>query len=295
MNGVDFDVEATRWKRQWLRRNMAQSTIDQYLRDVRHYLDWCAETGQASASLDAADAYISEREKTSTGAARMSARALKAYGKYIGAEYEMPNPYKRLVLPVEPEPTRNPTATEDDLKKLLDTCGKEFWGDLRDRAIMLMLANTGMRRGECADIQRSDLDLVGESVLLRDTKSGEHRRVRLPESVVGAVMRYIAAVERQAYRAEGVDALWLSTNTRPSERLKPSGLGQMLARRGEEANVDTRAHSFRRWHASKWLLGGGSETGLMSNSGWTTPAMIVRYTKANKETIAAEESRRLFD
>jgi integrase len=68
--------------------------------------------------------------------------------------------------------------------------------------------------------------------------------------------------------------------------LTPSGVGQMLAKRGKAAGVDVRAHAFRRMHAGEWMKRGGSETGLMTNSGWKSTAMISRYTKDTKESNA---------
>lgn len=287
-----LDTELARWKRLWTRQGKASSTVDQYQREVRAYAAWCAEKGLDIASLDSADEYVSEREKVSAGAARMTARGIKSYGTYLHAEYDTPSPFRRLSLPIEPEPTRAPMATQEDLERLLASCGRS-WPDLRDAAIIVMLASTGMRRGECATIQRADLDLVAQTVLLRNTKSGKHRAVYLPEIVVGAIMRYEKAFD--SYRAEGDDSLWLSTNSRPHVGLTAAGLGQMLARRGRETGVDVRAHAFRRWHASKWLMGGGSESALMANSGWTSQAMVSRYVKGNAERIAQAEARRLFD
>jgi integrase len=60
------------------------------------------------------------------------------------------------------------------------------------------------------------------------------------------------------------------------------------------SHVDVRNHAFRRWHASRWLAAGGSETGLMANSGWTSSAMVGRYTRDAKEQNAQLEAERLF-
>ena len=88
--------------------------------------------------------------------------------------------------------------------------------------------------------------------------------------------------------------MWLSTAHRPMGGLKPTGVSQMLARRGKIAGVDVRAHAFRRRLASQWLLLGGSKSGLMSNCGWTTTEMVRRYGESSLEASAIAESRRLF-
>jgi integrase/recombinase XerD len=82
------------------------------------------------------------------------------------------------------------------------------------------------------------------------------------------------------------------------EKLKPNltanGVTQMLRKKGLATGVDVRAHAFRRWHASRWLAAGGSETGLMADSGWTSSAMVGRYTRDAKEQNAQLEAARLF-
>jgi integrase len=52
-------------------------------------------------------------------------------------------------------------------------------------------------------------------------------------------------------------------------------------------------HRLRHTAAHRWLAAGGSESGLMSVAGWTRPDMLMRYTKAQAASRAAEEARRL--
>ena len=69
----------------------------------------------------------------------------------------------------------------------------------------------------------------------------------------------------------------------------------MLARRGKRAGVDvSQAHAFRRRFTGEWLARGGGESTLMTNNGWTSPAMVRRYAKDTIEDSAIAEKRRLF-
>src|SRR5688500_17749409 len=53
---------------------------------------------------------------------------------------------------------------DDDTRKLLDTCkGKDFV-QVRDEAIIRMLANTGARLAEVANLMLTDVDLALDSV-----------------------------------------------------------------------------------------------------------------------------------
>lgn len=293
-------VTEARWKRAWTRTDRSVDTLDTYFRDVKRFLKWCETEGHQSASLEAADLYIGHLEQSKTkSVARMAARALRAYGDYLAAEYEQVSPYAKLKLPREPVPTRANTATDDDLARLLAACKPSdsvtarAWEPIRDRAIITVMAFTGMRRGEVANMMMDDLDLVGSTLRIPKTKTRVPRHIWLHPDAVGAILRYLKAVEADRAHARHPDALWLSTYQ--LTKLEPNGVGQILYRRGKAAHVDTRAHAFRRMHAGKWMAAAGSETGLMQNSGWSSTTMIQRYTKDVASANSRAEAQRLFD
>ena len=52
-------------------------------------------------------------------------------------------------------------------------------------------------------------------------------------------------------------------------------------------------HRLRHTAAVRWLARGGSESGLMAQSGWRSRDMIDRYVHTAREKLAAEEFDRL--
>lgn len=305
MDRAEFRTHLKRWRRSWARQDRAESTIDQYVREVERYWEWCDAEGATIASLDSADDYvewaISERGVHS---GRIVCRSIKAFGKHLAEDLDEPDPFKRLRLPKEPEPEKAPTATEDDLGALLATCERDIRIEKtnrrpspvpeRDRAVLLLLAQTGMRRAEVASLRWDDVDLAEARATLRDTKNGETRSVHLPDDVVRAILQYQSALRRleASYRPPN-GSLWVSGMWR-TKPFTPDGISQMLRRRGKRAGVDVGAHAFRRMFAGEWMRRGGSETGLMTTAGWKGSAMIARYTRETKEDNAASEAERLF-
>lgn len=297
MTTSDIEVHEVRWERAWTRQDMAIATFWQYRKEVRKFDAWCQAQGLQTSSLESADLYLAHVERSSTRhMARYAGRAIKAYGRYLADEYEQPSPFARLKLTPEPAPQKAPTATAGDLEKLLEACtpsasvSARSWEPLRDRAIILTLAGSGMRRGELARMTLDDLDLVGASLKIPKTKSGHPRTVHLPEDVVGALLRYLRACEGD--RPEGERHVWLgSSNLKP---IASNGIGQMLYRKRIATGVDVSAHSFRRMYAGSWMAKGGSEVGLMTQAGWKSTAMIARYTKDTRQANALTEAERLF-
>jgi len=67
-----------------------------------------------------------------------------------------------------------------------------------------------------------------------------------------------------------------------------------LKKRAEEAGVKNfHVHRTRHTAAVRWLSRGGSETGLMAQSGWASRKMIDRYVKTAAEELASAEFDRL--
>lgn len=299
-----WQVEQLRWKGAWTRANRTLSTLEAYQREISKYLDWCDEGALDTSSRSSADLYIDHVQRSkSQHMSRHAARALKAYGKFLQEEYEEGDPFAKLKLPKEPQPSAKHSvmATDDDLSKLLATCDRSTFVGERDWCIIMMLSLTGMRRGELANLRLEDVDLVRKTIHIAKGKTEAARRnLHMPEPLQGALLRYLkkreALVKRNAKypgyedRATG---LWL-TEVITQPVLMANGITQMLRKRGIASNVDVRAHAFRRRHASSWLARGGSETGLMANSGWTSTAMVARYTRDAKESNAALEAERLF-
>lgn len=296
----NFDADCVRWRRHWRRSGWVSQTIEDYIIRCRAYLDWCEQTERSSTALDSADEWIGTLEDHSVHAARWACRALRAYGRFLVSDGQLERHPWLIKLPVEPAVQNARTASTIDLQRLLATCRPAVardgvgasWTHLRDRAILLTLAHTGMRRGECCSMTIDDIDLVGELVRLPKTKNKTTRTIALHEDAVGAILAYLRASDGE--RRESVRALWLSCQHRPMVGLTPSGMSQMLDRRGDAAGVDVRAHAFRRRHAGEWMKRGGSESGLMTNSGWKSSAMIIRYSKDTLEQNSIDESRRLF-
>jgi integrase/recombinase XerD len=90
----------------------------------------------------------------------MAWRALSAYCKWWAREYQVANPLERLEKPKEPDPKRTTVAEADAVDRLLNSIGDDDPTGLRDRASILVLASSGMRRSEVVRMQRKDVDLV---------------------------------------------------------------------------------------------------------------------------------------
>ncbi len=156
---------------------------------------------------------------------------------------------------------------------------------LRNRAALLALIDTGIRRGEFTELRREWLhftaddsdarEIVGAWIMLpgRVTKSGDSRYVFLGRTSAQVLREYLAG------RDDDDPALFLSEQGGP---LGGYGLADMLKRVAEHAGIDpdrVHPHLFRKVFASWWIENGGDEQRLMRIAGWSGPEMLRIYVR----------------
>jgi integrase/recombinase XerD len=179
--------------------------------------------------------------------------------------------------------------TDDQLRALLKACAGPDMRDRRDEAIVRLMLETGLRAGECASIALADVDLAGGTAVVRRGKGGQGRMVPFGPQAARALDRYIRT--RRTHRLASTPALWLGDRGKP---FNYNGLHKSLRYRAGIAGIEGfHPHLLRHTAAHRWLSAGGSEMGLMAVAGWTRPDMLLRYTKAQAASRAAEEARGL--
>ena len=64
-----------------------------------------------------------------------------------------------------------------DIQAILEACKGNMMRDIRDKAIILLLFDTGMRVGELMALNLADIDLIEGSVKIRHPKNHKSRVV----------------------------------------------------------------------------------------------------------------------
>ena len=127
----------------------------------------------------------------SPGTAGTRYRGLRAWFRWLVDEGEVDvSPMTRLRSP-RADVTPPPVLSGADLRALLATCdkAKDFNGR-RDYALLRILIDTGMRRGELAALELDDVDLEAGVLVVRKSKT--HRGRIVPYRSEGDLGRSIA-------------------------------------------------------------------------------------------------------
>ena len=166
------------------------------------------------------------------------------------------------IEPIEPIPSKH-------IAKMEQACGRDFPG-LRDRAILLMLLDTGIRAAELAGLNIEDVNPVSGEVLIRSGKGRKPRTVFLGAKARKALRSYLRE------RTDSDPGLWVSFDTR--ERMTYMGLRWVPILRAREAGVPpVGLHAFRRQFALSMLRNGTDLITLSRLMGHAKLDVLRRY------------------
>lgn len=260
-------------------------TIVLYLRVLAWFTAWLRAAGRPVAapgdllgvSRQDVEAWFAAQRADGLSPSTVRSRwiALRNFYGWATDEEEIgENPMLRVkVDKVMPPPV--PILSDDDLKALLKACEGKGFLDRRDYALVRLLASTGLRLSEAADLAVADLDLVRRVVFVRHGKGDRARFARFDAETARALDRYKRA--RGRHRHADLPWLWLAR----LGRLTSSGIPIMVKRRAEAAGIGhVHPHMFRHGFAHRYLVNGGTEGDLQRLGGWESADVMRRYGSA---------------
>jgi len=200
-------------------------------------------------------------------------RGLRVIGNWLAADgLAAARAVRGLARPRVPRKLIEPLS-DADLRRLLAAAGE------RDRAIVLLLLDTGLRVSELVGIRLGDLRPDGG---IKVTGKGAAERI-VPAGAAArrAVGAYLAA------RGPGAADERLFLN-QVDQRLTVSGIAQLLRRLRTRARVTARCnpHTFRHTFAHRYLVNGGDALTLQRILGHTSLEMVRRYVALSDADLA---------
>jgi len=194
------------------------------------------------------------------------------------------SPMAGMKPPRTPETIIVPFQLEH-IHRLLFMCDDSKFLGARNRAIILVFLDTGLRLSEIAGIQIADIDFDNDIIKVMG-KGMKERFVRISKTTQKAVLRYLLM------RDDGLPCLWVTEERRP---LTFWGISIMIRRLGKLAglkNVRCSPHTFRHTFATRSLENGAAEWEVQSLLGHKTLTMTRRYTNTLRSQEATVGHRR---
>ena len=166
-------------------------------------------------------------------------RILSSFFSWLEDEdYILKSPVRRIHK-IKSAKTVKETYTDEALERMRDNCG-----NLRDLAIIDMLASTGMRVGELVGLNRADVDFENRECVVFG-KGSKERPVYFDARTKIHLKNYLES------RSDDNPALFVSL-LKPYNRLKISGVEIRLRELGRRLGITkVHPHKFRRTLATK--------------------------------------------
>jgi site-specific recombinase XerC len=291
-------VEASDYHRRTLERlNRSPQTLRLYGVYKDSYLTFLRE-GEVELTLDALNpqlvrAWQQSVRLKSTGsrgglvAEKQGVMTLKIWAHFLwDNEIFDVDPLARLKVPRVPRIQRKP-FTQEEATRLVQAAAAGA-NPIRDRALLLMLFDTGCRVGELCAATLADIDLVEGSVSFTRTKNGRPRTVKFivpgrrdGGSCLSALRQWLRVREARP----GVDTLFTTRTRLP---LSTRRVRELFEEFGEAARVPGAIpHRCRHTNASQFLAERpGAEIQLRSRLGQISRGVLSDYITESDQTAA---------
>ena len=255
-------------------------TIRNYVGPVERFAQELGDTPpQRVSPADVRLFTASLQERVSAKTVHEAQRGLRRFFRFLLEEAEIKSDPMREMRLVRYHVAPQPTYTEAEVKRLLLVCNMKSRDGLRDRALITVLFDTGVRVGELVSMGLPDWQ---RRVVRVDGKTGV-RDVFLGTAALQTVERYA----RRWRIAEG--RLWRGKKGPLTE----SGVHQAIARLCVRAGVaDKGVHAFRRAAAAQMKRLGMQDSDILEVMGWKDVTMLRRYTAAVAGELAQSAHQR---
>jgi integrase/recombinase XerD len=175
---------------------------------VEKFLGWLGEQNRSfdDVSLEDVDAFLAGNGKRGWGRVSVStsAKALRAFFRHaaargwcaasIAAGIDGPRLFQHEGLPVGPP--------WPDVQRLIASTSGDSAREIRDRAILMLLATYGFRSGEVSSLCLEDVNWESEIVSISRPKQRRAQEYPLVSEVGEAILRYLQQVRPRCARRE---------------------------------------------------------------------------------------------
>lgn len=212
--------------------------------------------------------------------------AVRSYLRWYKEEFALTD-WKPLDKIKTPKPSREVKQPIEltDFQRLIAVCAGRSFAALRDRAILMVLLDTGIRKQEMTDLNYGDVNMANGEIYIRSGKGRKSRTVFLGNKTRRALAAYLRL--RRGLTVES--PLWA---TEQDTRLTYHSLRQVVRRRADEAGIkEPGMHEFRRAFAINYLRNGGDVATLQRMMGHSNLNVILRYLDLVKDDLKASHGK----
>jgi integrase/recombinase XerD len=269
-------------------RCLAPSTLHHYEVCVGEYLAWLDRKGKPleEVTLEDISGYfeaLAQRKLKRTSIALHVAK-LRNFLRYAESKHwcraglatlDAPRIYRLESLP------RGPAWS--DVQRLLAACAGNMPSEIRDHAMLLIIAVYGVRSGEARCLRLEDIDWEREIICIRRPKQRKSQHYPLVREVGAAILRYLREVRPKCTLRE-----IFITRVQPYRTLTAAGFGTMVRKRLQRLGLVLPCygpHALRHSCATHLLAEGVSLKEIADHLGHVSLAATQMYAKVDLSAL----------
>ncbi|MHB1408061.1 MAG: tyrosine-type recombinase/integrase [Acidovorax defluvii] len=277
----------------WMRheRGLSDNTIASWTRWTGHFLRWCQSHGLTLDALQPQhlDNYLSTYQasgwnRRSVGfiVAMMRVFLRQAASRGECADTLAGSIFGPRVYSLEGIPA---SLSWDEVLQVLATANGSSEQDIRDRAILMLMAIYGLRRGEIVALRLDQIDWAGQKLHIWRLKRRQPQVYPLVPAVAQALARYIDQV-----RPAVADPAVFITLKAPRKSMPPQTLYELVRQRLRTIGIDRPKmgpHALRHACASRMLAQGLSLKEIGDHLGHSSTQATTAYAKVDMTALRA--------
>lgn len=287
---VPFEEDLEHFVR-WMRdeRGLASSTVRQWRETAATFLRWHAQSGRDLSQLhpEDIDAYFTTHGVGRWGRVSISymASMLRSFLRHLASRGRC-DPHlaasifgpRRYALENVP-----PALSWDEVRQVITATDTEAPQDIRDRAILMLMAVYGLRRSEVADLRVDQIHWAAREIHIWRHKRNQAQVYPLVEAVAAALARYIDTVRPVAVHPE----VFLRMHAPHAPMLPPSFYWLVSARLRAIGLTGAKLgpHALRHACATRMLTEGLSLKEIGDHLGHRNPRSTLTYTKVDLDSL----------
>ena len=245
------------------RQGLSPRTVEFYRFTIAPFLNYCG----GSITSESINSFLTDL-KCGTGSKHAYYRGLIVFiGFLVKYDYLKDNPLKRVEAPKPPKPIL-PSLTEEQVRYLIHTSD-----NVRDKCIVSLLADSGMRLNEISHIKQSNIDWDSYTITIWGKGNKQRKAPFTQRSAV--LLKQLLECSYANGNIWGLDY---------------SGIQTILKRLEKKTGLKCNAHTFRRAFASNLHRKGLDVEHIMRLGGWEDLEMVLRYTRS----VKFEDSLKLY-
>lgn len=263
-------------------QNLSIRTLQYYADTLRVFTSFCdchsvKTISQITPSFLREFILFLENKGNNVGGQLFYYRSIKAFLRWYWEEVE-PD-YTNPINKVKPPKNNRPPlvgVTKEQVSLLLSKCKKNSFLGERDRTILMVLFDTGLRAQELCDIETKYLDITRNSIFIPKGKGKKPRTVFFGRATRKQIRKYL--------RYSRNDLLLFTSQT--GDKLIYNTLRQILRRLCMLADIkEISLHDFRRGFALESVRNNVDLLTVSRLLGHSDLSLLTRYVNQNKQDL----------